>query len=150
MEELFELRYYIEQQRYQDALTLITEMEEMSREDKINKIYSFAEVLLLHLIKQAAENRTTRSWELSIKNAVRQIVRINSRRKSGGTYLDTKELREIITDAYQPALERAALETFEGRYDDHELGTMVNQADLEQKVLLLIEASQVEDVKRET
>jgi hypothetical protein len=149
MEELFELRRYIEQQRYQDALTLIAEMEEMSREDKINKIYSFAEVLLLHLIKQAAENRTTRSWELLIKNAVRQIVRINSRRKSGGIYLDTKELREIITDAYQPALERAALEVFEGRYDDHELGTMVDKAALEQKALLLIEASQVEDVKRE-
>jgi len=149
MEELFELRRYIEQQRYQDALTLITEMEEMSREDKINKIYNFAEVLLLHLIKQAAENRTTRSWELSIKNAVRQIVRINSRRKSGGTYLDAKELQEIITDAYQPALERAALEAFEGRYDDHELGTMVDRAALEQKALLLIEASQVEDVKRE-
>lgn len=142
MEELFELRSYIEQQRYQDALALIAEMEEMSREDKINKIYSFAEVLLLHQIKQAAEDRTTRSWELSIRNAVRQIVRINNRRKSGGTYLDTNELREVITDAYQPALERAALEAFEGRYDDNELGAMVDREVLEQKALLLIEAYQ--------
>jgi hypothetical protein len=55
MEELVELRRYIEQQRYAETLDLIAEMEEMSREDKINKIYSFAEILLLHLIKQEAE-----------------------------------------------------------------------------------------------
>ena len=41
-------------------------MEEMSREDKVHKIYSFAEMLLLHLIKQKrTEQRTTRSWELT-------------------------------------------------------------------------------------
>jgi hypothetical protein len=34
-------------------------MEEMSREDKVNKIYSCPEILLLHLIKQRAEQRTT-------------------------------------------------------------------------------------------
>jgi hypothetical protein len=66
MEELLELRSYIEQQRYPEALNLIAELEEMSREDKINKIRSFAVILLLHLIKQEAEKRTTRSWDVSI------------------------------------------------------------------------------------
>ena len=51
MEELLALRRYIELQRYTEALDLLAEMEEMSREDKVNKIYSFAEILLLHLIK---------------------------------------------------------------------------------------------------
>lgn len=52
MEELLELRSYIEQGRYADALVLIGEMEEMSRDEKINKIESFLQILLLHLIKQ--------------------------------------------------------------------------------------------------
>jgi hypothetical protein len=41
MEELFELRAAIEQQRYNDALVLLGEMEEMSREDKLHKIRSY-------------------------------------------------------------------------------------------------------------
>lgn len=135
MEELLELRRCIEQQRYTEALELIAEMEEMGREDKIHKIYSFAEILLLHLIKQEAERRTTRSWDLSVRNAVRQIVRVNQRRKLGGRYLDESELREIIADAYQPALERASLEAFEGRYDDQELGQKVDRAAIEQRAL---------------
>jgi hypothetical protein len=142
MEELLELRRYIEQQRYAEALDLIAEMEEMSREDKINKIYSFAEILLLHLIKQEAEKRTTRSWDLTIRNVLRLIARVNKRRKSGGTYLDEVELREIITEVYQPALERASLETFGGRYDDQELGQKVNKAAIEEKALSMLSTHQ--------
>ncbi|MDQ3830399.1 MAG: DUF29 domain-containing protein [Candidatus Tectomicrobia bacterium] len=142
MEELLELRRYLEQQRYAEALELVAEMEEMSREDKINKIYSFAEILLLHLIKQEAEKRTTRSWDLTIRDLLRQIARVNRRRKSGGTYLDEAELCEIITEVYQPALERASLETFEGRYDDQELGQKVNRAAIEEKALSLLRAHQ--------
>lgn len=142
MEELLELRRYIEQQRYAEALDLIAEMEEMSREDKVHKIYSFAEILLLHLIKQEAEKRTTRSWELSIRNAVRHIARVNKRPKARGTYLNEAELREVLTDSYQPALERAALEAFEGRYDDVELGQKVDRATIEQQAMELILAHQ--------
>jgi hypothetical protein len=38
MEELAQLRTAIEEQRYSDALNILGELEEMSREDKINKI----------------------------------------------------------------------------------------------------------------
>jgi hypothetical protein len=96
----------IEQQRYVEALDLIAEMEEMSSEDKINKISSFAEILLLHLIKQEAEQR------------------------------------QIIAEMYQPALERASLETFEGRYDDQELGQKLSRGSIEQKALELNAAHQ--------
>ncbi len=137
-----ELRRYIEEQRYAEALDLIADLEEMSREDKINKIYSLLEVLLLHVIKQGAERRTTRSWELSIRNAARQIARVNRRMKSGGTYLDESELRDLVAEAYQPALERASLEAYEGRYDDRELGQKVDRASIEQQALALISAAQ--------
>ena len=138
MEELLELRQHITQKRYTEALELIAELEEMSREDKINKIYSYAVILLLHLIKQSAEQRTTRSWELSIRETTRQIARTNTRQKAGGVYLDTAGLQDVLADAYLSALERAALEAFEGRYEEDELAAKVNQEQVERHALELI------------
>lgn len=135
MEELQELRTLLEQRRYDEALLLATELEEMSKEDKVNKIRSFAIVLLLHLIKQAAEQRTTRSWELSIYHALYQIHYTNQRRKSSGTYLDEAALRTVIGEAYRPALKRAALEAFEGQYDEHTLAQKVDRAAIENEAL---------------
>jgi hypothetical protein len=135
MEELFELRTAIEEHRYADALRLIEEMEEMSRDEKINKIDNYAIILLLHLIKQQAENRTTRSWDLSIYNAVRQIKRTNKRRKSGGDYLSPGELQGIIAEAYLPALKMAALEAFEGQYTEDQLAEKVDREDIEKQAL---------------
>ena len=50
MEEVLELKRYIEAQNYDKALEIVAELEEMSREDKLNKIYSYAVILLIHLI----------------------------------------------------------------------------------------------------
>ena len=138
MEELLELKTYIEQGRYAEALTLIGELEEMSREDKIHKIGSFIEVLLLHLIKQHAEQRTTRSWEVSSKNAVDNIADINKRRKTGGYYLSQEELKETIADRYQRALRRASLEAYEGHFDEATLAEKVDEAQIKQEALQLI------------
>jgi len=139
MEELLELRGYIEQQRYPEALHLIEEMEEMSREDKVNKIHSFAKVLLLHLIKQTAEKRTTRSWDYSIRNALNNIVRTNQMRKAKGVYLNQAGLQELLHQAYRLALAGAAIEAFEGQYDETELGQMVDRQAIEEKALSLIQ-----------
>ncbi len=69
------------------ALAIVEELEEMGRNDIIKTIRSYAVVLLLHLIKQQAKNRTTRPWEVSIRNSVREIQRENKCRKAGGYYL---------------------------------------------------------------
>ncbi|MGV2828897.1 hypothetical protein [Myxosarcina sp. GI1(2024)] len=61
MYELQELRARIETEDYQGALAIIDELEEMSKDDKLNKIYSYLVVLLIHLIKQNAEQRSTSS-----------------------------------------------------------------------------------------
>lgn len=130
MEELYELRRYIESGKYHEALGLLDEMEEMSRDDKINRISSFMEILLLHLIKQAAEKKTTRSWDVAIRNALRQITRINKRRKAGGWYLTNEELFASLKEAYEPALDTASLEAFGGKHTAEELNSMVNQAEV--------------------
>ncbi len=125
MEELLELKTLLIQGNVSDALVLVEEMTEMSKDDKINKIGSYAKILLLHLIKRQAEKRTTRSWDLSIENSVDEIQKTNRRRKAGGTYLSPEELKETLTDSYRIALARAATEAFEGRYSREELGKMV-------------------------
>ncbi|MDM8527833.1 DUF29 family protein [Anaerolineales bacterium HSG24] len=139
MEELLELRGYIEGQQYPEALVLIEEMEEMSRDDKFNRIDSFMTVLLLHLIKKQAEQRLTRSWELSILNSIRQIVKTNKRRKAGGTYLSQEQLIEVIHEAYSFALKNATLEAFGGAYTAEQLGNMVIREEIEQEAFTLIQ-----------
>lgn len=138
MEELVTLRKYIEERDYIKALELVGELEEMSKEDKLNKIYSYTVILLVHLIKQQAEQRTTRSWDVSIDNSVREIKRTNKRRKSGGYYASKEELIETIDEAFEAAIKRAALEAFEGRHDGDELEQMIDVAQVKEAALNLI------------
>ncbi|MEZ4529128.1 MAG: DUF29 family protein, partial [Desulfobacterales bacterium] len=148
MEELFQLRKCIENQDYAGALSLIGEMEEMSRDDKISKIGSYLEVLLLHLIKQHAEKRTTRSWDISIRNSVRAVARISKRRKTGGYYLDNQELELSANDVWPSALDVASLEAFEGRYDSAELEKMIDSRQICTQALQMIQEYQTNHVFR--
>lgn len=127
MEELFTLKELLLSGNVTDALLLVEELTEMSKDDKLNKIFSFSKILLLHLIKQAAEKRSTRSWDLSISNAVKEIQRTNKRRKTGGDYLTVEELRETLEDAYDLGLKGAAKEAFEGEFDAEELAEIVDK-----------------------
>lgn len=138
MEELLTLRQHIENHDYDAALAIVTELETMSKEDKLNKIYSFAVVLLIHLIKQAAERRSTRSWEFSIYNATKEIRRINKRRKVGGHYATPEELEEIIEDAFETALKKSALEALEGQYSERELSQKIDASTIKQNALQLL------------
>ena len=138
MEELLELKNLLISGNIADALLLVEEMTEMSKDDKLNKIISFGIILLLHLIKQQAEKRTTRSWEISIRNSVRQIQRTNKRRKANGNYLTETELQETLEDAYQSALDQASLEAFEGRYEADEIATMIDRNTIINQAFTLI------------
>ncbi|MCM0594206.1 MAG: DUF29 family protein [Gloeotrichia echinulata IR180] len=138
MEELLLLRELIAKQEYEQALEIVNELEEMSREDKLNKIYSYAVILLLHLIKQDAEKRSTRSWEFSIYNSTKEINKVNRRKKSGGFYANEEELKEILTDAFDTAIKKAALEAFEGIYTDNELKQIIDEDEIKGKALSLI------------
>jgi regulator of RNase E activity RraB len=127
MEELLTLKELLHQGKVDEALLIVEELEEMSKSDKLNKIFSYAIILLMHLIKQEAEKRLARSWQLSIRNSVKQIQRTNKRHQAKGNYLTEAELEETIVDAYELALGKAALEAFEGRYETEEIAEMVEQ-----------------------
>jgi hypothetical protein len=126
-EELEQLRRYLEAGHLDAAFGLLDEMDEMSRDDKIHKIQSYMHVLLVHLIKQAAEHRTTPSWERSIRNALFWIPRINRRRKAGGWYIAADELQEALVDVYEHALDSAAAEALAGEHTTATLGALVDR-----------------------
>ena len=138
MEELLMLKDLLLRGDVPAALAVVEELEEMSRKDIIKTIRSYAVILLLHLIKQQAENRTTRSWEVSIRNCVREIQRENKRRKAKGYYLTSEELLETLEEAYLNAIDEASLELEEGRYLPEELEQIVNREDVLDRAMALI------------
>ncbi len=79
MEEFLELRQSIKSGNYTKALEIVDEIDAISKEDKLDKIYSYTIILLWHLIKQKAEKRTTKFWEVSIKNSIERINQTNKR-----------------------------------------------------------------------
>ena len=138
MEELLMLKDLLLKGDVPAALVIVEELEEMSKQEIIDNIRSYAVILLLHLIKQQAEKRTTRSWEVSIRNSVREIKIKNKRRKAGGYYLSPEELLETLQEAYLNAIDEASLEVEEGRYLPEELEQIVNREDLLDRSMALI------------
>ncbi len=52
MEELMTLKELLYNGKISEALELVEELEEMSKSDKLNKIFNYGIILLLHLIKK--------------------------------------------------------------------------------------------------
>jgi hypothetical protein len=134
MFELEELRKRIEEQDYQGALKIVDELEEMSVEDKLNKIESYMVILLMHLIKQEAEQRTT-SWNRSISNSVKGINKTNKRRKSGGYYVKQEAIATMFAETFDDAMEEAAYEAFEGKLSIEELAAKLDRQQIIDKAI---------------
>ena len=144
MEELLTLKELLVCGDIPAAMVLVEEMTEMSKDDKISKIFSYSIILLVHLIKQKVEKRSTRSWNLSIYNSTTQIRRANQRRKAKGTYLSQLELSETLAEAYNIALSSAAIAAFEGRYEADELAAMCDRDEILADAVKLIEQESVD------
>ena len=138
MFELTELRRSIEAQDYSKALSIIDELEAMSLEDKISRIYSYGVILLIHLIKQSAEQKTTRSWENLIKNSVFRIKKTNKRRKAGGYYLKIEELAKTLEEAFDEALRESSIEAFGGAYSEVQILEKIDKQEILNDALDLI------------
>jgi hypothetical protein len=130
MEEILTLKELLLKGDIPGSLAIVEELEEMGRKDIIKTIRSYAIVLLIHLIKRQVEKRTTRSWDVSIRNSIREIQQENKRRKSGGYYLDHQELMETLEEAYLNAIDQASLEVSEGIYEAKELEKLANREEL--------------------
>ena len=138
MEEILTLKELLLKGDIPGSLAIVEELEEMGRKDIIKTIRSYSIVLLIHLIKRQVEKRTTRSWDVSIRNSIREIQQENKRRKSGGYYLDHQELMETLEEAYLNAIDQASLEVSEGIYEAKELEKLANREELLNQAFQLI------------
>ncbi|MCA2619009.1 MULTISPECIES: DUF29 family protein [unclassified Microcystis] len=138
MEELLELKALLLKGDIKGSLAIVEDLEDMSKNGIISNIRSYAVILLLHLIKQQAEKRTNRSWDVSIRNSVREIQRQNKRRKAAGYYLSDEELTDTLNDAYLNALDAASLEVEAGRYQSEQIEAIIDKNKLISDAFLLI------------
>ena len=77
MEELLQLKDHLLARNYEAAISIVEELETISRQDKFNTLESYLTVLLIHLIKIQVEKRVTKSWLVSIRNSIYEIKRRN-------------------------------------------------------------------------
>lgn len=126
-QELIELRQYINEGRYQDALEMIDELEEMSKKAILDKIQSFLVRLLIHLIKNQVEQRLTNSWAVSIRDSIIKIQSLNLKDNNKSYYIKEQEWQDYLEEGFEDAIFAASVEVFEGKYNPFQLREKVNE-----------------------
>ncbi|MGK7883655.1 MAG: DUF29 family protein [Crocosphaera sp.] len=129
-QELIELRQYINEGRYQDALEIIDELEEMSKKAILQKIQSFLVRLLIHLIKNQVEERLTNSWAVSIRDSIIKIQSLNLKDNKKSYYIKEEDWQDYLEEAFDDAIFAASVEVFEGKYNPFQLREKVNEEDV--------------------
>ena len=139
MEELSKIRKAITAKKYDEALLLIDDLEEMGKKGIRHNIKSYCQILLLHLIMQQLENRSTRSWEISILNSVEQIQDLNHRGPGKKDLFNVNELKTILDESLPGTIRSSSLEVFEGSMTAKEIEQSINKNQILQMALALIQ-----------
>ena len=126
-QELIDLRNSIVEQRYSDALTIIDELEGMSKQAILRNIQAFLRILLIHLIKNQIEQRLTNSWVASIRNSLVEIKKINLKDNKKSYYINQDEWDDWLEDEIELAIADASLEVLNGIYNEFQLAEIVNR-----------------------
>jgi hypothetical protein len=129
-QELIDLRTCIMEGRTKDALTIVDELDAMSKKDTLRKIYSYLTVVLIHLIKNQVEQRLTNSWAASIRSAIREIQDLNLKANKTSYYIKEDEWEEMLEEAIEFAIGEASVEVEDGAYNPFQLEEMVDVAGL--------------------
>jgi hypothetical protein len=113
-QELTELRQSILDGRYQDALEIIDDLQEIGKQATLRKIEAFLVRLLIHLIKNQIEQRLTNSGIASISDSVIQIAKLNLKDNQKSYYIKSDEWLDLLEEALEMAIRPASAEIFGG------------------------------------
>lgn len=127
-QELIDLRTSIIEGRYADALTIVDELEGMSKQAILRNIQSYLKILLIHLIKNQLEQRLTNSWANSIRNSVREIKKLNLQDNKTSYYVKIDEWESMLDDEFEEAIRDASEEVLNGAYSPFQLAEMVDRS----------------------
>lgn len=109
-QELIDLRVSIVEGRYDDAISIIDDLEEMSRKAIFRNIMSFLIRLMVHLIKNQIESRLTNSSIASISDSVIEIQDLNLKDNKKSFYIDSDEWQSFLEEAIERAIRPASVE----------------------------------------
>jgi hypothetical protein len=98
-QELIDLRTSILEGRYADALTIVDELEGLSKQAILRNTESFLVTRLVHLIKNQIEQRLTNSWVASISDSLRQIQKLNLKENKTSYYIKQDEWEPFFEEA---------------------------------------------------
>ncbi|MGM3308592.1 DUF29 family protein [Anabaena sp. WFMT] len=148
-QELIDLRQSILEGRYDDALEIIDDLEEMSKQGTLRKIESFLVRLVIHLIKNQIEQRLTNSWIASISDSVIQIAKLNVKDNQKSYYIKSDEWGEYLAEAVEMAIRPASAEIFGGTLKASQISQRLNREaliDFTKNLLLLTYQYQPKDL----
>ena len=126
IQELEDLKNSILEQRYEDALALIYELDGMSRQTKIDAIESFVIRMLIHF-KNQLDRRLTNSWVASIRGSLIEIKKINLQDNRKSYYIKQDQWQTILEEGIEVAISDASVEVFDGTYTPFQLLDMVDK-----------------------
>jgi hypothetical protein len=126
-QELLDLRLSLVEKRYDDALELVDELEEMSKQAILRNIESFLTRLMVHLIKNQVEKRLTNSWVASISDSVLKIKKLNLKGNKTSYYIDRDEWLPFLEEAIEAAVAPASVEALNGQFNAIQISEMVDR-----------------------
>ena len=129
-QELLDLKKAIANQDLTKAMAIVSDLEVMSREDKIQKLQSHLVVLLVHLLKMQLERRLTNSWRASILNSLLQIKRTNRMGNKKTPYIKSEDWEEAIAEVMPEVYVLAATEVLNGVLNDNQVEELANYQEL--------------------
>ncbi len=138
MEELLQLRDHLEHQRYAEALSVLDDLDDMSKKAILDTIQTFLERLLMHLIKNDIEQRMTNSWAASIRDSLLQIRRRNLKGNQHSWYIGSHQWDDRLEEAYEVAIANASVEVMDGLYTPFELYERAHRVDVLQRAKNLL------------
>ncbi|MFB2879401.1 DUF29 family protein [Floridanema aerugineum] len=130
VQELLDLRASILAGRYEEALTLIDELEAMGKQAIIRNIESFLIRLMIHLIKNQIEQRLTNSWANSISDSIVQIKKLNLKDNKTSYYINSDEWQSYLEAAIKLAIRPASLEIFNGQLKAKQISEQLDLSQL--------------------
>jgi hypothetical protein len=124
-QELLDLRASILEGRYEDALAIVDELEEMGKQAILRNIESFLIRLLIHLIKNQVEQKLTNFWVASIADSLRQIKKLNLKDNKKSYYIKQDEWLPFLEEAVESAIAPASVEVASGIYNPMRLSELL-------------------------
>jgi hypothetical protein len=128
VQELIDIRNYILEGRYGDALLIIDELEGMSKQAIIRNIESFLVRLMIHLIKNQVEQRLTNSWAASISDSILQIKKLNLKNNRTSYYINSDEWEPFLEEAIEAAIRPASVELLNGSLNPSQVSDLLDRS----------------------